>query len=604
MVGITDSIPQALLYLGRSYHALGELEKAVRVLDSYVRLKPGSAAGRFFLGRAFLALGMYPEAVRRLREALKLNPRLSPGYGLLGFAYLKARQPERSVALFRKALELDPRNESLLSGYLNAVFVAAIRLFHRGRLVDSAHLFNEILRIRGSTIAPHLYLAAIYRELDKGNAALFHLDAASEIAPQDPLLHLHKSLALLEQGNKKAALEELRVGTYFLKSDASLDGRPDEILRFITVRLFTEGRYKEAIFYATKLLKGAYDDPRLHALTAEAYRNLGDLLKARNHYQRALEKDKESLEIRYGMLAVLWRLGEYKDLLSQCRGILQRKPSDDLGLYFRSLALAKNAETPEEAIKSLQERIHAKGPDPVLMSTLGTVYLKTGFPDLAEGWYLRTLKMDPNDQESLLSLAAIYQSRQNRLKEKEMYLRYLETHPQDAISRKVLVRILLGEKAFAEAAEQIIKLLPLEPKNTKLKSILALCYRNTGRYSEALIILKDLMRENPGSEEMVKAVAYCLDKLKARRTALQVVESFITSHGRTLSLTLMLGVLYFQEAELERSAEAFRNAISLSPKDWRAYRNLGMVYEKLGNHEFAETFLSRAAEYKKAADAH
>jgi Flp pilus assembly protein TadD len=73
--------------------------------------------------------------------------------------------------------------------------------------------------------------------------------------------------------------------------------------------------------------------------------------------------------------------------------------------------------------------------------------------------------------------------------------------------------------------------------------------------------------------------------------------------GESLSLLLILGVLLYQDGDLERAATAFRKAIALSPRGWRAYRNLAMVYRKTGNTAFAETFMARAAEYRKAEEA-
>jgi len=162
------------------------------------------------------------------------------------------------------------------------------------------------------------------------------------------------------------------------------------------------------------------------------------------------------------------------------------------------------------------------------------------------------------------------------------------------------VRIMLDLETFGEAAEQIVKLIPLEPRSFRLKSMLALCYRKSGKYSDALIVLKDLLRGKPKSEDLMKAVVYCLDKMGARNIGIQVIQGFCKMHGDNLSLLLMLGVLHYQEGAMDKSAETFRRAISLSPRDWRAYRNLGMVYRKMGNREFSETFLSRAESYRTA----
>ncbi len=604
IVSATDRMPQALLYLGRSYHALGELEKAARILDFFVKSCPESAAGHFFLGRSCLALGLYPAAVRHLRESLRLYPSLSQAHGLMGLAYLKARRPERAVDSFRNALALDPKNASLLAGFFNSALVAAIRLFSRGNLDDSARLFNEILAMRPETISAHLYLAAIFRESGKGDLALSHLNAAIAMSPEDPLLHSQKALVLLDQGRKDAAFEELRIGTSGLPSNVRVSGSPEEILRHITIRLFSDGRYKEAIFYALKLLKTTYNDPKLHALVAEAYRNLGDFGRAKNHYTRAMEKDKGSLEIRYGLIAVLWRLEEYEELLSIVRRVLKTNPSDEIALYFRSLALAKVGESPKETAEALQRQIHLKGPDPLLMSALGDTYLKAGVPELAEGWYLRTLKVSKADRRALLSLADIYRSQKKNKREKEIYKRYLGTYPDDRKARRRLTRILLEMESFVDAAEQIVRLLPSEPGNKRLKTVLAMCYRRAGKYSDALLILKDLLRDSPDSEELLKAVVYCLDKLGARNIGIQVIESFMKLHGERLSLVLMLGVLQFHEDAMEKSVQSFRRAISISSRDWKAYRNLGMAYRKMGNKEFAESFLARSEEYRKAAGVH
>ena len=110
IVGSTDRFPQALLYLGRSYHALGQHAPAAQVLNFYVQQRPASAAGHFFLGRAYLGLESYAPAIRHLRRATELNPRFAAGFGLLGFAWLKARRSEKAIWCFARALELDPNN--------------------------------------------------------------------------------------------------------------------------------------------------------------------------------------------------------------------------------------------------------------------------------------------------------------------------------------------------------------------------------------------------------------------------------------------------------------------------------------------------------------
>jgi Flp pilus assembly protein TadD len=601
IVGSTDEFPQAQLYLGRAYHALGEFANAARVLGSYVRSRPGSLSGQFFLGRAYLGMEEYGLAVRHLKRAVEQDPRFSPAYGLLGLACLKARRPDKAIWWFARALEVDPRNTRLQVGYLNTALVLAIRLYFRGELVDAARLFNEVLEQRRASILPHLYLASIYRELGKGSLALYHMDAASKISPQDPYLHLQKAVVLLAQGDKAAAAAEIITGTMLLKSSVAPGGTQAEVLRFITVNLFREGRFREAVFYGGRLLRASYNDPQMHALLAEAYRNLGDRSKARNHYLRAIEGDKKSLELRYGLLAVLWEMGEYDELMRESARILQRDRADGPGHYFHSLALSRTGAAIEQVLAELQEQIKLRGPEPVLMAELAAAYGRAGLPELAEGWYLRSMKLNPPTAEMLLSLGQVYEALGKTESLGGVYMRYLEIRPDDRPVRRRLVRLLLSLEDFDAAAGQIALLLPVEPRNERLKSALAVCYRRTGKYAEALILLRDLLLDSPSSVEYMKAAVYCLDRMGARGAALKALASFTAEHGDSLSLLLMRGVLQYQEAAFDKAAETFRKAVSLSPTDWRANRNLGMVYRKMGNDFFAEKFLQKARECQAAA---
>jgi tetratricopeptide (TPR) repeat protein len=601
IVGSTDRFPQALLYLGRAYHALGEYSRAAQALNFYIRGKPDSIAGHFFLGRVYIALEAYPEAFRHLKRAVDAAPGFSPAYGLLGLVCLKSRRPDKAIWWFAKALEIDPQNKRLQAGYLNTALVLAIRLFHRGDLIDAARLFTEVLEQKRTSILPHLYLASIYRELGKESMALYHLDAASQISPQDPFLHLQKAAVLLAQGQKQEAAAEVRIGTQLLNTSAAPTGSPEDLLRFITINLFKEKRYRETVFYGAKLLKGAYDDPQMHALVAEAYRSLGELQKAKNHYTRAIEKDKASPELRYGLLAVLWARGEFDEVLRESARLLQRDRADSPGRYFHSLALSRTGAAIEQVLAELQQEVKLRGPDPILMAELGSAYVRAGLPQLAEGWYLRALKVAAPTPETLMALAGVYEVLGRRKQQGEVYGQYMDLCPEDRKARRRFIHLLLEGEAYADAAEHIAILLPLEPRNAKLKSTLAVCYRRTGRYAEALVLLRDLLSDSPDSQELMKAAVYCLDRMGARAVGARALESFMKQHGESLSLLLMLGVLDYQAGSLEKSAETFRKAVSLSPRDWRANRNLGMVYRKMKNDTFAEKFLAKAAEYRSSA---
>jgi tetratricopeptide (TPR) repeat protein len=557
-------------------------------------VRPRSLAGHFFAGRAYLALDDLPRAVRHLRHAIEVGPRFAPGLGLLGIALLRARRPERAIWMFAKALEIDPRNEKLQAGYLNTALVLAVRLFKSGDLVDAARLFSEVLGQRPGSILPHLYLARIWRELGRPATALSHMDAALAIAPDDPFLRIQRGLLQSSSGDTSGAAASLAAGARLLEEPTAPAGTPTDIQRYLAVNLYKAGRWREAAYHATQLLKQAYGDPPLHALVAACWQKLGDTLRARNHYRRAIERDRATMAIRYGLLEVLWERGEHAELLQEADRILQRSAGDATAAYFRSLALPGTGEAVEQALGELQAQVRLRGPDPALMAALGRAYARAGLPALAEGWLLRARRAGGPRAEDLVLYADVSEALHKPARVADALREYLSLRPADRPARKRLVRVLLERGAWEDAARHITRLMAMEPGNLRLTAALSVCRRRAGRYADALLLLRELLAEKPGSEEHMKAAVYCLDRLGARQSAARGLEGFLRAHGERASLLNMLGVLHVKDGALEKATAAFRRALSVAPGDWRANRNLGLVYRRMGSEEFAARFLARA----------
>lgn len=594
----TDEFPHALLYLGRSYHAIGQYEKAIPIYEFYLKSNEKNDAGRFFLGRAYLAAGQYKRAIINLKAVIKNDPNFLPALSLLGITYLRLKKSDLSISFFERALKLDPENTRLHNGYMNALLIKAIRLFHKEKYLESESIFKIIAEKKSNNILPHLYLARIYKEIDQEKLSLYHYNIASELSPKDSVIPVLKAIQHLKLGDSEAAYKELRKSAILSDEESPVNADPELLAKFAAFSLFKQERYKEAILIAKKILKINYKDEPMHGIIAESYLILGEYNKAKNHFTRCIEINKEKTEYYQGLALTLWELKDYKKLYYTVKRIKSIDPNNEAAHYFNTLCLSELGESLEEIITMLQNEIRAFGPDYYLMFALGKAYLRASLPELSANWFLRTLKLKKEKKESYIYLIQSYEESSNTKELLKTYSEYLNLYSNDHSIRNRYIKLLLENRKYSKAVKELTIMLSIEPNNKKIKNLLASCYIKIRKYKESALLLKELLKEEPKSIEHLRSFILCLDKLKSYKSAIVLLEKASKYMKGKLSILLPLGVLYSKDNDFEKAKKLFRDIIGLYPKDFRAYHNLGMLYKRMGQDETAMQFLNRAEEYK------
>ena len=300
-----------------------------------------------------------------------------------------------------------------------------------------------------------------------------------------------------------------------------------------------------------------------------------------------------------GLLDVLYRLKEYGELAEELRKVFALSPDDGPGRYYLGLSLPHLGRPPERSIPILQDLIRERGRDPLLMGAMGLEYLRAGQPGPAEAWLLRCLQLREDDEEALLALVEVYRRLGREEDEGAAYRRCLRVLPENREVRRGFIHWLIDTGGYEELVTEIPRLLSLEPRSRLLRRWLALSCRRTRRYGQAVHHYRELLRERPSSLGLLRALAFCLEASGRRRAAIVLLEKAMESLGERDSLLMPLGVLYAAEEELEKAARAFRQAIGASPRSWKPYRNLGIVYLRSGNEAFGRRFLQQAEEIRR-----
>ncbi|MDR2631426.1 MAG: tetratricopeptide repeat protein [Spirochaetaceae bacterium] len=586
----SDAPPEAYLYLGRSFHALKDYSRSLAAFNDYLRINPRSAEGYFFAGRTYAALGMPHKAVPFLRKALEYQADNPSALALLGMAYLKSKHSSQAVEALQRAVEIAPDNKRIYRGYLNALFIRGIRLCR----IENYELGIQMLRfVRENgfdSLLLRLELGRAARELNHPEEALGHYAEAIRFAPQDPMIRWYRASVLMVLGKNGEALEEIeRIRSFLGGKLPNLPWNSELVDLFMIRSLLDAGKWREAADSCRAWLKYRRADPVIHAMDAEALRNLGDRGSAKNHLERALELDPSQINLWYTLMVNAWEDKDWKTLQRGLKNAKKLKGDGELIQRFSVLYEAAVNDRDPQVIETLQGAIRSLGPDPELMYALGERYLKAGFIEAALNWFKKVLVIEGDHEKAYLGIITaeevLFKEGRPKAREglKKAYTAYLKRWKDNYGVRRDKALFLFKTGAFEEAARELEVLLVWEPTNPTLRRVLAYSYRKSGHYREAAVFLKALLKEKPDDITLLLEYTGCLERAGAGFYAAAVLEKARNLFRKSPDIPLALGLLLYREQKPKQALEFLQESALKNHRDPRPYEWMAFIAREQGN---------------------
>ena len=412
-----------------------------------------------------------------------------------------------------------------------------------------------------------------------GEEALRRLESMISSNPTPELLNQAGSLAM-ESGRLNEAIG------YFeraLKLDPAFRPAKRNLLNALKLkadRLIRLKRYERAIETLERALELREADPQTHLMMGLAFSGMGDSERAISCYREALKLNPGYKEARWNLAAEYNRLGveamegkRWEDARRFFEEALRIEP--DLkevranleAMYWNMGVDLASKGREREAIEAFREAIRLNPDLKEAYLQIGVLHLKLKEYPEAISSFREALRIDPGLREARHNLAAAYHA-----------------YAQE----------LSGKGRYAEAIEAVQKGLELAEGEArrKLRLGLGLIYAKWGREDEALAIFREMLRENPGDEDALKAMANIhiergnrLLKAKAYSKALREFES-IPESLRTAAIYDVIAYIHIVQDRFAEAIDALERAVELDPEDDVALRNLRSV-ESLIEHRLS-----------------
>lgn len=597
--------PELYLYLARSWHAEKRYAKAVACAKTYVRMCPEDGSGWFFLGRSFLFDGAFDRAVTAVRRSLDLRPDSMDARLVLGTALLKNGKPAQARKVFEDALSMQPDNRKIRQGYLNALFVEAVKTYKRGETDLARQMLSFLIDNGVDGVVPRLYLGHALRDLGRFPEALDQYKAAQEFSPDDPSIAWYAVSICMDLGDMDSVSQLL--GAIGVPESAAQISPKFVRLRIIK-NLLDSSSWRRAALECRNYIKNFGEDSAVHALYGEAQRNLNNLKSSLNHFFLASKMDPDDPAPYYGLMLVYSGAGNWGALREILAGAEACGCDSGTVELYRILCAANLDSDAEALLPEVQEAVRKYGAIPCLLLALARTYLRIGLPDLASGWYKKVLDMDAvrklSLQERTEAMSGLFDSCIAMDDDEALLSAYsmcIERWDVPHAVRREYIRLLAEREMWKQAADQTEILLRYEDDEVYLRQ-LAKYRRNAEEYRQAAINYRKILRTKPQDKCMLSNLVFCLDRMGERTAAVNLIHEANKVFTPDPDLLLIEGRLYFHAGKTEKCLEVLRRATDLFSEDPRAWEETAAIYRKKGVHDMAGVYEERARELRMKAE--
>ena len=609
--------PQLLMLNGLAHFGLGEIEKAKGYLEAFQRVQSNSPASKL-LAQIYLGESRADRAIEVLEAYLKAQPGDGQAMILMGSALMSKGQNARAMAIMKQALETRDAPEfhtvlglsMIRSGQMgNAIPELEAALKQRPGQTQAATAL-VVLYLRTGQTPKAVALAEKITKQHPANAELFNLlglakrqagKPAEARAAFEQAIKLDGKLASprLNLARMEIADKSYDAAAARLTAVLKIDEKNAEAMAEMAVMSELRGQLPEAQRWLEKAVDSAsLKEVRWPLALAEFHLRHGRPAPALEAAKVASSRAPEDLAV----LMTLARMQLANNDAASARSTLTtatRVADYNASAQVQIALLQLSANHAAGAAYSLEKALTSQ-PDYLPAQALMTeVELRLGEPAKAEKRARAILEKHPKKAIGHNLLGDIALSRGQAGEALENYRRAHQTEPStDTLLRQF--RLLAGkdDKAALQLAEQWLK---THPKDVAVLRALADGQARTGNYAAARKSYESLLKLAPEDGTTLNNLANVLFRLKDPGAVKVAEQAVAKSPGNAYAIDT-LGWILFERGETDRALQLLRDARLRMPQNPEIRYHLAAILYKAGRKSEAREELAEALKSRLSFD--
>jgi tetratricopeptide (TPR) repeat protein len=352
-------------------------------------------------------------------------------------------------------------------------------------------------------------LAEMYMKAKMPEKAEVAYKRLAEIDPGNPYIHISLADFYRQQGDKKRAFEELKLG--FATPSLDIDTKIRVMITYYSLSEIYDEMKSEALELAQILIATHPDNPKSHSMYADFLLRDKKFEEARSKYRNVLALDSSKYVVWETVLQLDAQLSDFTALEIESSRAIELFPLQPLP-YLLNGAANTQSKKYEQAIQSLDAGMKlVTGNDALLAqfnSYLGDVYNAMENHDASDLAYQQSLKLNPNDSYVLNNYAYYLSLRSKDLdKAEQMAKKSCELDPNNSSNLDTYAWVLYKAGKYPEAVTEILKALGTEENSSAviLEHYGDILYK-LGQTEKAFEYWQKAVKAGKGSELLEKKI--------------------------------------------------------------------------------------------------
>lgn len=218
----------------------------------------------------------------------------------------------------------------------------------------------------------------------------------------------------------------------------------------------------------------------------------------------------------------------------------------------------------------------------------------------AEAYFKKALEKDPTNNDARFYLARTLDAQGKKDAAMAEYRRVLEKEPEHAKANYYLGRLYYQGQKFGDAERHFKKSVASDPKFAPAQYSLGLAQEKQGKTSDALASYKKSAETDTSLTQPHFNSAIILKKNKKYDEAL----AELAKAGGGADVEYQKGEILLKQKKYAESKDAFGKVLAEKPQHYEAAFNLALAYHKLGDPAGADRALAKVIREDSPADLH